>query len=139
MTPKTAIAEQSPDVIQTDATAAPKILLLMIRCLDGRNVACIYSTEIAARFAPVANKMQRYHTWKAMRDGKFKKVIAQNLHLFPKKQNLVITQPPKKHVSNYLVDDQVHAALAKTAYFQVNSDYKGIQHHYANRLHAKQC
>ena len=38
------------------------------------------------------------------------------------------------HVSNY----QVHAALAKTAHFQVNNDFEGIHHNYGNRLHAKQ-
>ena len=45
---------------------------------------------------------------------------------------------------NCLVDHQVHAALAKTALFEVNNDCKGIQRHYSNSysnsLYAKrQC
>ena len=138
MTSKTAIAEQSPDVIQTAATAAPNIFLLMIRFLNGRNIACIRSKDIAARFATVTIKMERYPTRKAMTDGKIKKLIVQNLHLFPKKQDLASDHTASnKHVSNYLVYHQVHAALAKTAHFQVDNDYKSI--HYGNRLHAKQC
>ena len=107
--------------------------------MDEINVACIRSKEIAARFATDGSKMQRHHTWKAIAQGtKVKKVDRPKFAYLSQKAKPSDFTASNKHVSNYLVDHQVHAALAKTAHFQVNNDFEGIQHNYGNRLHGKQ-
>ena len=47
---KAKLVEMSQAVIQTIATAAPNFFFFLARrCLNGRNVACVRSKEIAAK------------------------------------------------------------------------------------------
>ena len=127
-------------VIQTIAGTAPKIFFLTRRCLKGRNVVCVRSKEIATRLIIDAEcetlaKTQIRRINSSLRSG----LIVQKFENAWPNWKMNEGTDPSKHISKSLVDHQVHAALAKTALFQVNNDCKGIQRHYSNSLNAKHC
>ena len=132
------LVRRSGTNIQTMAAAAPKLFFLMSRCLKGRNVACVRSKEIAPRLINDAI------------GEPVRKITIKKVHVSRKIDRPKVTHDsqkttqnedagPNKHISNCLVDHQVHAALAKTAIFQVNNDCKAIQHHHSSSLHSKHC
>ena len=122
---KTKIVEMSPAVIQTIATAAPNIFFFTRRCLNGRNVACVRSKEIAARLIVDAVSMTTRRALVTTLNGLLKRMIVQQSQRPPKVQKKNEHDGPNKHISNCLVDHQVHASLAKSALFQVNNDSEG--------------
>ena len=82
----TMLVVKSPAVIQTVAITAPKIFSLTRRCLNGRNVACVRSREIAARFnndakAKKKSKAMPANTKNLIQDWK---MIVQKPELLPK-------------------------------------------------------
>ena len=52
--------ENSPDVTQIIEMINPNTHVLITRCLKGRNVACVRSNEIAARFVREAVMKKSY-------------------------------------------------------------------------------
>ena len=82
-------------VNQTLATAAPNIFFLMRRCLNGRNVACIRSKEIAARFVTEAAGKKSDSDYFGNPKGP-KVTIVQKSQLLPKNKISTI----KLHVTN---------------------------------------
>ena len=119
---KTKIIEMSPAVIQTIATAAPNIFFFMRRCLNGRNDACVRSKETAARLIIGAVSKTTHRALITTPNG----LLVQQSQSPPKIKKNHEREGPNKHISNCLVDHQVHASLTKTALFQENNDSEGI-------------
>ena len=91
---KTKLVEMSPAVIQTIATAAPKIFFFIRRCLNGRNVACVRSKEIAARLIIDAVSKTLHRTFITTTNGMLKWLIVQSLQYIPKVQQSMETLAP---------------------------------------------
>ena len=86
----------APAVIQTIATAAPKIFFLTRRCLKGRKVACIRSKEIAPRLINDAKGETVYKTAIAIKKlfGRLVRLVVQSSHMCPTSRKSIIKLAP---------------------------------------------
>ena len=85
---------KSPEEIQTAAISTPKIFFLTRRCLNGRNVACVRSREIAVRLNNDAKGKKKLKAMRNTVNAIPKEGKAQKSHRIPKDQQKVITKPP---------------------------------------------